>query len=89
MATGSEIRAVLFDAVGTLIELREPVGETYARMARPFGVALPAWRVDDAFRRILKRAPPLVFPDARDWDELTKRRGELMAQQRRRRSGVR
>jgi FMN phosphatase YigB (HAD superfamily) len=26
-------RAVLFDATGTLIELREPVGETYARTA--------------------------------------------------------
>jgi putative hydrolase of the HAD superfamily len=67
---------VLFDAMGTLIELREPVGETYARMARPYGVALPAQRVDDAFRRSLRRAPPLVFPDAiateterreRDW----------------------
>ena len=72
----SEIRAVLFDAAGTLIEPREPVGETYARMARPYGVALPARRVDDAFRRILRQAPPLVFPDAiaaetsrreRDW----------------------
>ena len=76
MAPRPEIRAVLFDAVGTLIELREPVGETYARMARPFGVALPARRVDDAFRRVLRQAPPLVFPDAiaaetsrreRDW----------------------
>ncbi len=58
------IRAVLFDAAGTLIELCEPVGETYARVARDFGVALPAWRVDDAFRRILASAEPMVFPDA-------------------------
>ncbi len=58
------IRAVLFDAAGTLIELCEPVGETYARVARDFGVALPAWRVDDAFRRIFARAEPMVFPDA-------------------------
>lgn len=76
MAPLSEIRAVLFDAAGTLIEPREPVGETYARMARSYGVDLPAWRVTDAFRRILRRAPPLAFPDAtaeeiwhreRDW----------------------
>ena len=31
------LRAVLFDAVGTLILLREPVGETYARFARAHG----------------------------------------------------
>jgi putative hydrolase of the HAD superfamily len=52
--------AVLFDAVGTLIELREPVGETYARFAREHGVALPAWRIDDAFHRISRQAPPMV-----------------------------
>ncbi len=34
MAPRSEIRAVLVDAVGTLVALREPVGETYARMER-------------------------------------------------------
>jgi putative hydrolase of the HAD superfamily len=64
VASPAEIRAVLFDAAGTLIEPREPVGETYARMARPYGVTLPARRVDDAFRRVLGQAPPLVFPDA-------------------------
>lgn len=58
------IRAVLFDAAGTLIELCEPVGETYARLARDFGVALPAWRLDDAFRRIFAGAEPMLFPDA-------------------------
>ena len=70
------IRAVLFDAVGTLIELREPVGESYARTARRHGVEISPWRVEDAFRRVLAQAPPMVFPDAaagdvpareRDW----------------------
>lgn len=70
------IRAVLFDATGTLIELREPVGESYARFARESGVQLPAWRIEDGFRRILARSPARVFPDAapgevpareRDW----------------------
>lgn len=42
--------------------MREPVGETYARVAREHGVALPAWRLDDAFRRVLASAPAMVFP---------------------------
>jgi putative hydrolase of the HAD superfamily len=58
------IRAVLFDAVGTLIELREPVGESYARIARRHGVEISAWRLEDAFRRALAQAPPMVFPDS-------------------------
>jgi putative hydrolase of the HAD superfamily len=56
------LRAVLFDAVGTLLRLREPVGETYARVAAAHGVRLPAWRIEDGFRRILASAPPMAFP---------------------------
>ena len=56
--------AVLFDAAGTLIELREQVGDTYARVAAVHGVKLPAWRLGDAFGRVLRRAPPRAFPDA-------------------------
>jgi putative hydrolase of the HAD superfamily len=58
----SPVRAVLFDAVGTLIELTRSVGEIYADAARRHGVDLPAWRIDDAFRRILAQATPMVFP---------------------------
>jgi len=58
------LRGVLLDAVGTLIELREPVGESYARAARDFGVDVPGWRLDDAFRRVLARAPAMAFPGA-------------------------
>jgi putative hydrolase of the HAD superfamily len=54
------VRAVLFDAAGTLIALREPVGETYARVARQYGVGISAWRLGEAFGRILRRTPPLV-----------------------------
>jgi putative hydrolase of the HAD superfamily len=56
------ILAVLFDAAGTLIAPAEPVGETYARLAREHGVALSAARIDDAFRRVLARAPANVHP---------------------------
>jgi putative hydrolase of the HAD superfamily len=54
--------AVLFDAAGTLIAPAEPVGETYARLARTHGVDLSAARVDDAFRRVLAKAPANVHP---------------------------
>ncbi len=61
--------AVLFDAAGTLIELRKPVGETYARVAREHGVALPPDRLallpdrlEAAFRSAFKAAPAMVFP---------------------------
>jgi putative hydrolase of the HAD superfamily len=52
------LAALGFDATGTLIETAEPVGEVYQRVASEHGVDLPAWRLDDAFRRILRRAPP-------------------------------
>lgn len=55
-------RAALFDAAGTLIELREPVGETYARVAREQGVAASAWRLSEAFARVWRSTPPMVFP---------------------------
>lgn len=57
------MRAVLFDAAGTLIEPREPVGETYARAARAYGGkgGTPA-RVEDAFRETLRSMPEMLFP---------------------------
>jgi len=70
------LQAVLFDAVGTLLRLREPVGETYGRIATAHGVQLPAWRLEDGFQRIFAAAPPMAFADAppeavraleRDW----------------------
>jgi putative hydrolase of the HAD superfamily len=64
-----ELRAVLFDGTGTLISTREDVGETYARLARDWGVELPAWRLGDAFGRILRSSPPRVFPAAGSRDE--------------------
>ena len=45
----ARLRAVLFDAVGTLIRLREPVGETYARFAARARRAIPAGRLEEAF----------------------------------------
>jgi putative hydrolase of the HAD superfamily len=64
MSAPMSLAAVLFDAAGTLIATAEPVGQSYARLARRHGVELPAWRLEDAFRRVLGRAPPMVFPGA-------------------------
>ncbi|MEO8605904.1 MAG: HAD family hydrolase, partial [bacterium] len=52
-------RAVLFDAVGTLIHLREPVGDTYARLSG----GGDAQRLQAAFNRALRARPPMVFGD--------------------------
>jgi len=58
-----KIRAVLFDLVGTLIELREPVGWFYSRVAESHGVSVPASHLTDAFSRVLAKATPLEFTD--------------------------
>jgi putative hydrolase of the HAD superfamily len=58
------IRAVTFDAAGTLFAPREPVGTTYARIARRFGLAADPGEIETAFRRALRAAPPLAFPGA-------------------------
>jgi putative hydrolase of the HAD superfamily len=58
------IRAVLFDLTATLIEPAERVGSIYGQIALQHGVSLPAWRLDDAFRRVLRHCPARVFPGA-------------------------
>ena len=55
------MRAVLFDIVGTLIELRRPAGEFYSSVAARFGVSVPASHLEDAFRRVFAKAPPMMF----------------------------
>jgi putative hydrolase of the HAD superfamily len=52
------LRAVLVDAVGTVMHLREPVGTTYARLA---GRGDPA-ALQAAFAAALRRRPPMAFP---------------------------
>jgi len=57
MTDASHAATICFDATGTLIEVRAPVGDVYHRIALEHGVDLPAWRLDDAFRRVLRQAP--------------------------------
>lgn len=58
------LRAVSLDATGTLFEVAEPVGETYARVARRHGLSADPAAVDRAFRAAFSAAPPLAFPGA-------------------------
>jgi len=58
------IRAVTLDAAGTLFAPRQPIGETYARIAGEHGIVLEPRVVDEAFRRAFGTAPPLAFPGA-------------------------
>ena len=56
------IRAVTFDAAGTLFAVAEPVGATYARSVRRRGLAADPAQVELAFRRVFGAAPVLAFP---------------------------
>jgi len=53
---------LLFDAMGTLIGLRQSVGHTYAALAAEHGLSVGAAAIDAVFPRIHRQAPPLAFP---------------------------
>lgn len=55
-------RALLLDAMGTLIQLRRPLGHTYAEAAAAHGIALDPEAVGRAFAAVYPSAPPLAFP---------------------------
>lgn len=55
-------RLVGLDAGGTLFEVAEPVGETYARLARAAGFAVDASDMGEGFRRSFAASPPLACP---------------------------
>jgi putative hydrolase of the HAD superfamily len=55
------LKVIFFDAAGTLIEPRAPVGATYANVACNYGIATTAEIVDGAFRRVFRQAPGLAF----------------------------
>ena len=55
-------RALLLDAMGTLIGLRQSVGRTYAEAAAAHGLAVSARAIDAVFPSLYRQAPPLAFP---------------------------
>lgn len=60
--TRGRLEAVLFDAVGTLIRLREPVGVTYARFARRLGLQAAPDALQAEFLHQHRRRHAPVFP---------------------------
>ena len=70
------IRAIFFDAAGTLIKPSRRVGESYALVAEKYGMRVSPAALSDRFRLCFDAAPPLAFPGAaaaaiaileRDW----------------------
>lgn len=56
------VRAVLFDAAGTLFRVRGSVGAAYAAVAARHGVALAAADIERRFRATFQAMPPMCFP---------------------------
>jgi len=56
------IRAITFDARGTLLRVRFPVGETYAAIALRHGAVLSTAAIEAAFFEVFPGMPPLAFP---------------------------
>ncbi len=59
------IKAVFFDAAGTLIKPARRVGESYAEIAKKYGMDVSPSAVSERFRACFEDAPALTFPDAR------------------------
>ncbi|HET8917101.1 MAG TPA: HAD-IA family hydrolase [Candidatus Binatia bacterium] len=55
------IKAIFFDAAGTLIKPARRVGETYAVLAQKYGVEPSAAEITERFRLCFHSAPPLAF----------------------------
>lgn len=77
------LKAIFFDAAGTLFKTVRPVGESYSLLAKKYGVNVSAEDLRERFRSCFASAPPLAFPGAPDeeipelerawWKELVKR----------------
>lgn len=70
--TVDSIEVVFFDAVGTLIQLKQPVGSTYAEVAKRHGVDVLPEKLEAAFRSVWSRFPAPVHEgaapdDDREW----------------------
>ncbi len=58
------IKAIFFDAAGTLIKTARPIGESYAAVAEKYGLSVPSEEIAKRFRACFASAPPLAFPGA-------------------------
>lgn len=58
------MKAVLFDAAGTLFRVRGSVGEAYASVAARHGMTADPQAIEDRFRAAFRNMPPMCFPTA-------------------------
>jgi len=58
----ARLRAVSFDAAGTLFHPVRPVGDLYAMVAARHGVFVAGETLQQRFRQAFHAAPPLAFP---------------------------
>jgi putative hydrolase of the HAD superfamily len=74
--SNTRIKAVYFDAAGTLIKPARRIGESYSMIAAKYGKAVSPSELFDRFRICFDGAPRLAFPNAapaeidrleRDW----------------------
>jgi putative hydrolase of the HAD superfamily len=59
--SSDQIKAVFFDAAGTLFRVRGTVGEIYWRMAQPYGLQATPEAIEQAFQEQFANAPALAF----------------------------
>ena len=64
MTDTRRIRAVLFDAAGTLLRVRGSVGAIYAEVMERHGARIPIETIETRFREFMAAAPPSAFPNA-------------------------
>lgn len=55
------IKAVFFDAAGTLITPVRPVGQTYTSFAKTYGMEVSSFEISERFRTCFAASPPLTF----------------------------
>lgn len=65
MDSFGHIKAITFDAAGTLMRVADPVGETYGRIAADAGAVLSPEVLEAAFVKAFAQMPPMAFPDLR------------------------
>jgi putative hydrolase of the HAD superfamily len=63
-------KVIFLDAVGTLIGVKDSVGEVYRQIAQEFDVEVDADTLNKAFTASFKAAPPPIFLDADSQDIL-------------------
>ena len=58
----TKIKGIFFDAGDTLFQVKESVGAQYSRFAKKYGIEVDAELLNQRFKEVFKKSPPLAFP---------------------------